>query len=278
MAVPISLAGSRWSVSSTTPSCHSQPSGFPVQRSSRRFPTVHRRNLRRKSPVDGIAPQFPIAGQQAVSRDKQFGQNREISRPAGNAASRHSQCRSHFARQRRHVAGDQRAKISAPISHHDHLLRSAQQLPRSFFNRLGRHIVARIQNDQVLDTSADAPVSQLVHFALIAGIEPTIFQYFARSPRACSNNFGKICGPRTRISSFSAQLHFDPGNRQATHTRLHWQRGIVHGADGGGFRQSVDLQDRNAEHHRKIAAFPPPAAPNHKSTRAGAVQTVLGSC
>ena len=31
--------------------------------------------------------------------------------------------------------------------------------------------------------------------------------------------------------------------------------GIVHRADGGGFREAVDLQHRNAEHHEKKLCF-----------------------
>ena len=232
---------------------------LPAQRLSResfhvRFPAVHRRNLRRKAPVDGVAPQLPVAGHQPVSGDKQVRQYREVSHLPVMRQIRVHRIDRFLRVRRRDVAGDQRAEIPAPVAHHHYLLRSGQQLRDPFFNRLRRHVVARIQNNQVLDPSADPPISKLVHFTLIAGIKPAIFQY----------PFGllglvpilrKNMRPSHQNLFVFTKLHFNSGNRLAHVPRLHRHRGIVHRADRCRFRQPVDLQYRNPQHHKKLLCF-----------------------
>ena len=51
-------------------------------------------------------------------------------------------------------------------------------LQHFFFNRLGRNVVSRPKNNQVLDPPDNPPVPCRIHFALVAGVKPAIAQDF----------------------------------------------------------------------------------------------------
>src|SRR5580700_11530667 len=67
---------------------------------------------------------------------------------------------------------------AALIANENDLLSFRQELRQRFLERLGRHIVAGIQDDQVLDASGDAPISVFVCVTLIAGVKPTVLENF----------------------------------------------------------------------------------------------------
>src|ERR1700682_3346010 len=75
-----------------------------------------------------------------------------------------------------HLPGHECTEIAASISDHHDLLRRGEKPPNFVLDRFGRNVMSGIQNDQVLDAPADAPISANVYFALVAGVEPSILQ------------------------------------------------------------------------------------------------------
>ena len=67
--------------------------------------------------------------------------------------------------------GHDQREISAAVAHQNCLLGAGQILQQLVFDGLGRDVVARTQDDQVLDAPDDTPVPCRVDFSLIAGSE-----------------------------------------------------------------------------------------------------------
>src|ERR1700739_1680713 len=107
-----------------------------------------------------------------------------------------------------------------------------------FLGGLGRDFMAGIENDQVLDAAADAPVAAGIHFALIAGMEPAVFEdargFFGAVPVA-----GKNIRPADNDLVVLAGFHFDAGNGLADAAGVGRDARVVHGADAAGFRKAV---------------------------------------
>ncbi len=101
--------------------------------------------------------------------------------------------------------------------------------------------------DQILDAARNPPVSGRVHFALIAGMKPSIAQSLCRFLRA-------IPVSRKNIRPAHARSHHSrPASSRcpespAPRARLNLVR-IIHGTDRGGLGETVNLQHRNAQHH-----------------------------
>src|ERR1700687_6342233 len=95
-----------------------------------------------------------------------------------------------------------------------------------------------IQDDQVLDAAADAPIPANVYFALVAGVEPSILQgagsFFRAVPVASEN-----VRPAHDDLFIFGQLHFDSGNHRADVARLHGHARVIQRADAGGLREAV---------------------------------------
>ena len=67
-------------------------------------------------------------------------------------------------------------------------------LQQLVFDRLGRNVVTRTQDNQVLDAPDDAPVPCRVDFALVAGVKPAVAQRPWRFPAAGSSIREKYSG------------------------------------------------------------------------------------
>ncbi len=86
-----------------------------------------------------------------------------------------------------HASRDDRRKISTPVTHKHRLLGSGQMSQQFIFDRLGRDVVARAENNQVLDAPDDPPVPCRINFALVAGMKPSLAQRPWRFPVDGSN-------------------------------------------------------------------------------------------
>src|SRR5271156_2816687 len=117
-------------------------------------------------------------------------------------------------------------------------------LRQLFFDRLGRDVVAGIEDNQVLNAAGDAPVAVFVGFALIAGVEPAVLQGFGGFGGALPVS-GKDIRAADEDFAVVGAFHLDAGNRGADEAGF-GVGGIVGGADGGGFGEAVHLQDRDA--------------------------------
>src|SRR5271156_3647861 len=117
-------------------------------------------------------------------------------------------------------------------------------LRQLFFYRLGRDVVAGIEDNQVLNTAGDAPVAVFVGSALIPGGEPAVFRAFAGSAGGRPVS-GKDIRAADEDFAVVGAFHLDAGNRGADEAGF-GVGGIVGGADGGGFGEAVHLQDRDA--------------------------------
>src|SRR5258708_5294466 len=108
-----------------------------------------------------------------------------------------------------------------------------------------------IQDNQVLDSSADAPISAFVYFALIAGVQP------ATSHHTCSY-FGAVPVARKDVRATDkdlfvfTNLHLNARNCSPNIPPLYGHSRIIHGADPGGFREAVCLQYGNPQHPGKL--------------------------
>src|SRR5258706_6933433 len=149
----------------------------------------------------------------------------------------------------RHFARNDSRKETAAVTDEHNLLRAAKSAKKLLLDRFGRNIVTGIQNYQILEPPGDAPVSIHVHFALIAGVEPSSAQHLRR-----------LLGPvpiarkniRTTNDNFAvlANFHFDAGNCRADTPGIDVAR-VVHGANCRGLSQSVYLEHRDSEHQEE---------------------------
>src|SRR5271156_78582 len=106
-------------------------------------------------------------------------------------------------------------------------------LRQLFFYRLGRNVVAGIEDNQVLNAAGDAPVAVFVGFALIAGVEPAVSQGFGGFGGALPVS-GENIGAADQDFTVVGAFHFYAGDCGADETGIDVGR-VVGGADGGGF-------------------------------------------
>src|SRR5712671_83528 len=137
---------------------------------------VHRLDFGSISRIDGVATNFAHGREQPALRGKSIADNGEISNPAVMRKF------GIHGTQRRlngcgfELPGHEYAEIAAPIADHHDLLRRGKKPDDFFLDRFGRYVVPGIQNDQVLDAAADAPISAHVDFALVAAVKPSVMQ------------------------------------------------------------------------------------------------------
>src|SRR5712692_7507842 len=201
--------------------------------------------------TDGVAAKFAVGGEQAVFQGKNIADNREISNLAvmWKFGIHKIECR--LDRCGFDRTSHECAEIASPVSNNHDLLRRREK-PRDFFlDRLGRDVVSGIQDDQVLDAAADAPISANVDFALIAGMEPSVLQNAGGFLRAVPVTRKNVRAAHDDLFIFS-QLHLDSSNHCADIARLDGHARIIERADAGGFREPVSLQHGNAEHQEKL--------------------------
>ena len=100
--------------------------------------------------------------------------------------------------------------------------------------------MAGIQDDQIFYAADDAPVAVDVFFALVAGVEPTVLQdlggFFFAIPIAWEN-----VGAADYDFFVFGDFHFDAVDGGTYVAGVYGAVGIVHGADAGGFGESIDL-------------------------------------
>src|SRR5260370_4166995 len=148
-------------------------------------------------------------------------------------------------------AGNERSETAAAITD-DHTLLPCRKAPCDFlFDGFGRDVMAGIQDNQVLDAAADAPIAASVDLALVASVEPSILQHSGRLFRAVPVAQENVWAAHDDFFIF-AELHLDSANRRADVTRLDGQARIIQRANAGGFREPVGLQHGNAEHQKKL--------------------------
>src|SRR5277367_6384619 len=123
-----------------------------------------------------------------------------------------------------------------------------------FFDGLGRDVVAGIENDQIFQPSADAPVAAGVGRALIAGMKPSVAQGargFLRAIPVARENIRAAHHDFVVLRDF----HFKAGDRWTDVAGFDGRARVVHGADAGGFGQAVDLQNWDLQHFKKFLRF-----------------------
>src|SRR4029077_16277279 len=108
-----------------------------------------------------------------------------------------------------------------------------------------------LQDDQVLDAVADAPISANVDLTLIAGMEPAVLQDAGSFLRAVPVAWENV---RTANNDFFifGELHLNSGNSSANITRRDGHARVVKRANAGSLRESVSLQHGDAEHQEKL--------------------------
>src|SRR5947199_8745482 len=114
------------------------------------------------------------------------------------------------------------------------MLSRRQHLRETVLNRLRREFVAGIQNEETLDASDDAPVAAHIDLALIAGMKPAIAQDFRRFFWTLPVTGKNVWAPDNYFIVVR-KLHFDAGNGGADVAGLHWNAGIIEGAERGRF-------------------------------------------
>src|SRR5215510_5372403 len=147
------------------------------------------------------------------------------------------------------IAGDERGQETPPVAHHHALLRAGQIEQDLFFDRFWRDVVARIENDQVLDATDDGPIALLVNFALITRAEPTVVESLRRRIGLVPITREDIRPMNQNFIAF-AETHLDAWNR-GTYAAGREIARVVHSADRRRLGQSVNLQDADAEHREK---------------------------
>src|SRR5712692_1494344 len=129
---------------------------------------VHRLDFGSISRIDGVATNFAHGREQSALRGKVIGDDGEISNLPVMREFRIQSVERFLNGCSFDRACHEYAEIAAPISDDHNLLRRGKK-PRDFFlDRLGRNIMSGIEDNQVLDAAADAPISANVDFALIA--------------------------------------------------------------------------------------------------------------
>ena len=91
-------------------------------------------------------------------------------------------------------------------------------------------------------------------FALIAGVEPTVLRGLWLFPLGAASIREKYSGHAPGFRRCPRRFISTPGIAGPTKPGSTWPGSSI-GADGGGFRESVDLQDRNAQHHEEKLRF-----------------------
>src|SRR5258707_12164613 len=120
-----------------------------------------------------------------------------------------------------------------------------------FFDGFRGDVVAGVENGRVLYGGADAPVGAGVHFALMARVEPAIFE-------DASGFFGTIpvAGENIRAANqdffILAGFHFNAGNGLADAAGFGGNARVVHGANATRFREAINLPDGDTEHREEI--------------------------
>src|SRR5690348_954808 len=73
---------------------------------------------------------------------------------------------------------DDDGEVAAPIAHDNDLLHIRKVVGDFVFKGFRGNLVARPEDDQILDSADDTPVPRSIHFALIAGVKPSVAQGF----------------------------------------------------------------------------------------------------
>ena len=129
-----------------------------------------------------------------------------------------------------HFPGDQCRKVSTCISNQHHLRGARQILQDLFFDRFRRNIMSRPQNHQALDAPNDSPVPGLIHFSLIAGMEPSVPYHF-RGFFWTVPVSRKDVWPARHDLLVLPQPHLDARDRWPHPARHNFTVRIIHGAD-----------------------------------------------
>src|SRR6266478_272444 len=192
-----------------------------------------------------VATNFAHGREQPALRGKSIADNGEISNPAVMRKF------GIHGTQRRlngcgfELPGHEYAEIAAPIADHHDLLRRGKKPDDFFLDRFGRYVVPGIQNDQVLDAAADAPISAHVDFALVAGVKPSVMQRAGSFLWAIPVARENVWPAHDDLLIFS-ELHLDPANGRADVARLDGHARVIQRANPGGFRKPIGLEHRNA--------------------------------
>jgi len=87
------------------------------------------------------------------------------------------------------------------------------------FDRLGRNIVARVEDNQIFNATNNAPIAARIYFALISSVKPAVAQHALGFLRAIP-----IAGKDMRSANDNLfairNFHFNAGNRLAHIARL----------------------------------------------------------
>src|SRR6266851_9293912 len=201
--------------------------------------------------IDGIAADFTIDREQPVLRRKSVAENHEITNLPVMRQLWIDGIQRRLHRRRFDRAAHQSAKIPAPIPYRDDLLGRRKKPPDFFLDGFGRNVMSGIQDDQILDAAADAPIPTNVYFALIAGVEPSVLQDTRSFFRAVPIT-GKNVRPAHNDLIVLADLHLDSTNHRADIARLDRHARVIQRANAGSFRQPIRLQHRNSEHQKKL--------------------------
>src|ERR1051325_4840973 len=100
-----------------------------------------------------------------------------------------------------------------------------------FLDGFRSYLVAGAEDDQILDTSDDAPVAGFVRLALITGMKPTLSEDFRCLLRPVPVA-KKHVGPAHSNLIVVVEPHLDPWDGRS-HMSGYRMGGIVHGADAG---------------------------------------------
>src|SRR5260370_33160193 len=111
--------------------------------------------------------------------------------------------------------------------------------------------MAGIQDDQVFDAAADAPIPADVYLALIAGVEPSLLQHAGSFFRAVPVTRENMRPAHDDLFVFR-ELHLDSGNCSSDVARLDGQARVIQRANNGGFREPVRLQHGKSEPQEKL--------------------------
>src|SRR5579863_5307998 len=148
---------------------------------------------------------------------------------------------------RRYGSRHDHRQIAPSIAHHHHLLRFRQLLRNRSLDRFRRNLVARSQHDQILDPPRNPPIPRLIHFALIAGMEPSVVQRLGSLLRPVPVA-SKNVRPSYQDFVILTQSHLHAGNRRPHASHFHMIR-IIHRANRRRLREPVNLQHTNSQHH-----------------------------
>src|ERR1700727_2755401 len=113
-----------------------------------------------------------------------------------------------------------------------------------FFDCFRGNLVAGAEDDKILDSSDDSPLSRTIHFALVPRAKPSVSQHFRRLLRTVPIAWKNI-GTTHNDLIVLAEPHFNPRDSRSNTPRDDMMR-IIHRTDARGFGQSIDLQDRDA--------------------------------